>query len=204
MVKNKNKSYKKRKNQSRDTHYGALVLVFFIAALGTCGFFAWKQHNEKNQGDDTPVAADSRNINTAQISNGVNNEGEAETEDTTYVKDLAEKDAETKEIARNENNLKIAEVYMANYGQDTQNNVVFASGVITNVVNNTGTCTYTFTNGDQTVTATSEVLPSAKETVCASVDVDASKFTAGEWTVKLNFKSDYAEGESDATPFTIQ
>lgn len=204
MVKNKNKSYKKRKNQSRDTHYGTLILVFFIAALGTCGFFAWKQCNEKNQGDDNPVAADSRNINTAQISNGVNNEGEAESEDTTYVKDLAEKDAEMPEVAKNDSGLKIAEVYIANYGQDTRNNVVFASGVITNVVNNTGTCTYTFTNGSQTITATSEVLPSAKETICANVDVEASKFTAGEWTVKLNFKSDYAEGESDATPFTIQ
>ena len=202
MAKNK-KSYKK-KHQSRDKHYGALVLVFFVAMLGTCGFFAWKQYNSRSQKDDEPAVADSKNINTAITENKVEGGDEVDTGNSADVKELALKAAEEQEVERNENGLKIAEVYIMNVGHDTTNGVVFASGVVTNVVNKSGTCTYTFTNGSETVVEVASAQPSPKETVCGMVNVDSSRFTPGQWSVQLNFKSDFAEGDSDATSFTIQ
>jgi len=202
MAKNK-KSYKK-KHQSRDKHYGALVLVFFVAMLGTCGFFAWKQYNSRSQKDDEPAVADSKNINTAITEEKVEGGDEVDTGNSADVKELALKAAEEQEVERNENGLKIAEVYIMNVDHDTTNGVVFASGVVTNVVNKTGTCTYTFTNGSETVVEVASAQPSPKETVCGMVNVDSSRFTPGQWSVQLNFKSDFAEGDSDATSFTIQ
>ncbi len=202
MAKNK-KSYKK-KHQSRDKHYGALVLVFFVAMLGTCGFFAWKQYNSRSQKDDEPAVADSKNINTAITEEKVEGGDEVDTGNSADVKELALKAAEEQEVERNENGLKIAEVYIMNVGHDTTNGVVFASGVVTNVVNKSGTCTYTFTNGSETVVEVASAQPSPKETVCGMVNVDSSRFTPGQWSVQLNFKSDFAEGDSDATSFTIQ
>ena len=202
MAKNK-KSYKK-KHQSRDTHYGALVLVFFVALLGTCGFFAWKQYNESSKKDDEPVVADAKNINTASTANSVDGGDEVDTGNSTDPKQQALEAAKEKEVPKNDAGLKIAEVYIANVGDDVQGGVVFASGVITNVVNKSGTCTYTFTNGSETIVETSDVQPSPKETICGMVNVDRSRFTPGNWSVTLNFKSDYAEGDSDATSFTIQ
>jgi cytoskeletal protein RodZ len=202
MAKNK-KSYKK-KHQSRDKHYGALVLVFFVAMLGTCGFFAWKQYNSRSQKDDEPAVADSKNINTAITENKVEGGDEVDTGNSADAKELALKAAEEQEVERNENGLKIAEVYVMNVGHDTTNGVVFASGIITNVVNKSGSCTYTFTNGSETIVEVASAQPSPKETVCGMVNVDSSRFTPGQWSVQLNFKSDFAEGDSDATSFTIQ
>lgn len=200
MAKNK-KSYKK-KHQSRDTHYGALVLVFFVALLGTCGFFAWKQYNESSKKDDEPVVADAKNINTASAANSVDGGDEVDTGNSTDPKQQALEAAKEKEVPKNDAGLKIAEVYV-DVPQDF-GDVISTGGVITNVVNREGTCTYTFTNGTVTITETSAVLPSAKETICGSVNIDRSRFTPGNWSVTLNFKSDYAEGDSDATSFTIQ
>jgi cytoskeletal protein RodZ len=202
MAKNK-KSYKK-KHQSRDKHYGALVLVFFVAMLGTCGFFAWKQYNSRSQKDDEPAVADSKNINTAITENKVEGGDEVDTGNSADAKELTLKAAEEQEVERNENGLKIAEVYVMNVGHDTTNGVVFASGIITNVVNKSGSCTYTFTNGSETIVEVASAQPSPKETVCGMVNVDSSRFTPGQWSVQLNFKSDFAEGDSDATSFTIQ
>jgi len=202
MVKNKKSSYKK-KNQSRQANPYAIAALFLVVLVAVGGLFAYKQLSEQNRKDDEPVA-DARNINTANIADNIDGEGETDTGNSADAKEQAMKAAEEKEAEKNDAGLKIAEVYIANVGQDTNSNVIFASGVITNVVNNSGSCTYTFTNGSQTVTATGEVLPSAKETICSNIEVSTSQFSAGDWTVKLNFKSDYAEGESDATTFTIQ
>jgi len=203
MVKNKNNKRKTNKRK-HENHYGALAILFFVALVGTCGFFAWKQYNSRSQEDGTPAVADARNINTAPTNHEVEEKEESKTEDYADVKDLAEKAAEEVEVEKNADGLKVAEVFISNAGQDTMNNVIFASGIITNVVNHSGDCTYTFSNGGETITESSSALPSAKETICGVVEIDSSRFTPGEWTVTLNYKSDFAEGVSDATTFTIQ
>jgi nitrogen fixation-related uncharacterized protein len=203
------KTKRKTSRQQRERRgFWFPVLILCLLVLGGA-FWAYKSglfNKLSNDKKDEEIVADTKNINTAELDNNVENKS-AESKETDYgssFKNQAEAASKEQEVAKNEAGLKIAEVYVANAGVDTQNGQVYASGVITNVVNNTGVCTYTFTNGSDTITETSEVLPSPKETICANVNLDKNRFTSGSWSVTLNFKSDYAEGTSDATTFTIQ
>lgn len=203
MVKETKKKQSKRRRERRGFWLPVLILCLIVAGGGFWGYKSgWFSKKSKN--DETAVA-DTKNINTAELGNDVKNktsEGEG-TDFGSDFKNQAEAASKKQEVAKNEAGLKIAEVYVSG-GYDVQNSQVYASGVITNVINNTGTCTYTFTNGSETIVETSEVLPSPKETVCASVNLDRSRFANGSWSVTLNFNSEYAEGTSDATTFTIQ
>ena len=198
---------KKKQSRKQREHRGFWLPVFILClVIAGVAFWGYKSgwFNKKEDAEDT-VVADTKNINTAELGNDIKNTS-SESEGTDFgssFKNQAEAASKEQEVPKNEAGLKIAEVY-ASGGYDAQNSQVYASGVITNVVNNTGTCTYTFTNGSETITETSEVLPSPKETICASVNLDKSRFTSGSWSVTLNFKSDYAEGTSNATTFTIQ
>lgn len=203
MVKETKKKQSRRRRERRGFWLPVLILCLIVAGGVFWGYKSgWFSKKSKN--DETAVV-DTKNINTAELGNDVKNktsEGEG-TDFGSDFKNQAEAASKEQEVAKNEAGLKIAEVYVSG-GYDVQNSQVYASGVITNVVNNTGTCTYNFTNGSETITETSEVLPSPKETVCASVNLDRGRFTNGSWNVTLTFKSDYAEGTSDATTFTIQ
>lgn len=203
MVTKTKKKQSRRQRERRGFLLPVLILCLIIAGLAFWGYKSgW--FTRKNNNEET-VVADTKNINTAELGNDVENKS-SESGETDYgssFKNQAEAASKEKEVAKNDAGLKIAEVYVSG-GYDVQNSQVYASGVITNVVNNTGTCTYTFTNGSETIVETSEVLPSPKETVCASVNLDRSRFANGSWSVTLNFNSEYAEGTSDATTFTIQ
>lgn len=203
MVTKTKKKQSRRMRERRGFWLPVLILCLIVAGGVFWGYKSgWLAKKDSN--NETTVA-DAKNINTAELDNEVKNnspEGEG-TNFGSNFKNQAEAASKEQEVAKNEAGLKIAEVYVSG-GYDVQNGQVYASGVITNVVNNTGTCIYSFTNGSETITETSEVLPSPKETVCASVNLDRSRFTNGSWDIILTFKSDYAEGTSDATTFTIQ
>lgn len=203
MVTKTKKKQSRRQRERRGFLLPVLILCLIIAGVAFWGYKSgW--FTKKNNNEET-VVADTKNINTAELGKDIENKS-SESGETDYgssFKNQAEAASKEKEVAKNDAGLKIAEVYVSG-GYDVQNSQVYASGVITNVVNNTGTCTYTFTNGTDTIVETSEVLPSPKETVCASVNLDRSRFANGSWSVTLNFNSEYAEGTSDATTFTIQ
>lgn len=206
MVTKTKKRTSRKQRERRGFWFPVLILCLLI--IGGA-FWAYKSglfDKLTKDTEDKEIVADTKNINTAELGNNVENKGSeaGETDYGSSFKNQAEAASKEQEVPKNEAGLKIAEVYIANAGVDTQNGQVYASGVITNVVNNTGNCTYTFSNGSETITETSEVLPSPKETICANVNLDKSRFASGSWSVTLNFKSDYAEGTSDATTFTIQ
>lgn len=203
MVTKTKKKQSRRMREHRGFWLPVLILCLVIAGVAFWGYKSgWF---DKKSTSDEPIVADTKNVNTAELGSDVENKStqSGETDYGSSFKNQAEAALKEQEVAKNDAGLKIAEVYVSG-GYDVQNNQVYASGIITNVVNNTGTCTYNFTNGSETITETSEVLPSPKETVCASVNLDRGRFTNGSWNVILTFKSDYAEGTSDATTFTIQ
>lgn len=203
MVTKTKKKQSRKQRERRGFWLPVLILCLIVAGVAFWGYKSgW--FTKKNNSEET-IVADTKNINTAELGKDVKNKS-SESGETDYgssFKNQAEAASKEQEVTKNDAGLKIAEVYVSG-GYDIQNGQVYASGVITNVVNNTGTCTYTFSNGSETITETSEVLPSPKETVCASVNLDRSRFASGSWSVTLNFNSEYAEGTSDATTFTIQ
>lgn len=83
------------------------------------------------------------------------------------------------------------------------NNIVSASGMVTDIAQGDGTCTYVFTNGESVVTKTSSSLANPTSTTCATVSFDASELPiSGVWSVKLKYTSSTAVGESNSKEFT--
>lgn len=83
------------------------------------------------------------------------------------------------------------------------NGTVSASGFVTNIVEDGGTCTYTFTNGSAKLTKTASTLQNPTSTTCETVRFPASELSAsGKWTVVLKYESNAASGTSNEQVFT--
>jgi hypothetical protein len=124
-------------------------------------------------------------------------------ESSNDAKDRFEADERTKTpVEKNSAGLNIAKpsvTYVVN-----ENGFVAAGGAIYNINETEGACTYIFTNGDKTITANSGILPNASYISCEAVRLEASKFDAGTWTVKIQYKSNTSEGESETQSIEIQ
>lgn len=82
------------------------------------------------------------------------------------------------------------------------NGMVSASGMVTNVAEQGGGCSYVFTNGSQTLTKTSSTLTNPTSTTCQTVSFPVSELTIdGTWTVKLHYSSSASEGVSGTKEF---
>jgi hypothetical protein len=82
------------------------------------------------------------------------------------------------------------------------NNTVRASGMVTNIVEEGGECTYTFTNGSSTVSKKSNTLTNPTSTTCEAVTFSPDELSSGTWKVVLNYNSTNATGTSNTKEFT--
>lgn len=93
-----------------------------------------------------------------------------------------------------------ANVLITNAGVSNGN--VSVSGFVTNVVESDGSCTYTFTNGSSKVSKTTDVLPNATSTTCATTTFPASDLEpSGTWSVVLSYSSSQSAGVSSSKEF---
>lgn len=93
-----------------------------------------------------------------------------------------------------------ANVLITNAG--VSNGSVSVSGFVTNVVESNGSCTYTFTNGSSKVSKTTNVLPNATSTTCATTTFPASDLEpSGTWSVLLSYSSSQSTGISPPKEF---
>jgi hypothetical protein len=77
------------------------------------------------------------------------------------------------------------------------NGVINASGMVTNLVEEGGVCTYTFTNANQKVAKISTTSTNPTSTTCTRITFSADELPAsGTWTVQLSYSSAKAEGVS--------
>lgn len=81
-------------------------------------------------------------------------------------------------------------------GIDTDGANVSASGYVSGVVEDDGTCVFTFSNGLEEVVAESTGITDARSTSCGTVQVPAESFVRGSWTVTLSYMSEIAEAVS--------
>lgn len=79
-------------------------------------------------------------------------------------------------------------------------NSVEVRGYISNIFEDGGTCTATFTQGSQTISKTSQAFKDASSTQCGAINVSRGEFpAAGTWNIKLSYQSSTAHGEQVAT-----
>lgn len=69
---------------------------------------------------------------------------------------------------------------------------------VTGIFEENGTCTATLTNGGQTITKTSTGFGNASYTQCSPIELNDANLGNGIWTVKVNYSSATAEGNSEA------
>lgn len=98
------------------------------------------------------------------------------------------------------NGKKAVNVLLTNTG--IFNGKVSASGVVTDIAEQGGTCTYTFSNGSAVITKTSATLVNPTSTTCETVSFSASELTSsGTWKVEIKYSSSSSEGTSNSKEF---
>ncbi|AGW40712.1 hypothetical protein O159_05170 [Leifsonia xyli subsp. cynodontis DSM 46306] len=71
---------------------------------------------------------------------------------------------------------------------DVDGKHVTASGYVQGVIEECGTCVYTFTrNGSPTITVEREAVADRATTSCGTVHPDAAEFARGSWSVALGY-----------------
>ena len=197
-----------KKSVSRKEYLLLKVLVtILVVALLSFGAFTGVRYLNNNS-DSIKNSQNDKQSKTKPITNNTQTE-ETEPQDnkTTAGNDNKAKNDELekeqqKEVERNENGLKKAAVLL-NEPYEADGKIIISS-MITNIVETEGSCNYIFTNGTNSITKTTNVLPNAKNTVCEAVVLEKGDLYTGEWKVRLEYKSKSSEGVSETQTFTIQ
>ena len=193
---------KKQKNQKKSKKlYGGLklFLTVIIVALLTFGILTLMKYlsDEKRQIDNQ------EDKNTASIYEESEKEktNDEISDDGYRAKEEAEKQENNGNTTTNPDGKKNADVIISSAG--LLNDKVIAGGMVSGVIEQDGDCTYTFSNGNTIITETSSAIANANNTICASVNLDKTRFIKGEWQVILKYSSEKTEGQSEATTFQI-
>lgn len=190
---------KKTKKSSKNNNTGSVLivlLVFVLAAVIVFGTLAIRdQMKEKDSTENV-----SSDINTAPL---YTEDNDSDSNDGTAVYD--EKDAydasqNDTEVEKAPNGLKIANTILSINQNDK---MIIFSARVTNFLETGGKCSYILTKGTEMVTYTKDVLPDPKTTVCESLVLEKSSLSAGEWQIKVEYKSEDAEGASETQSFKM-
>lgn len=85
------------------------------------------------------------------------------------------------------------------------NSAVSASGMVTNIAEEGGSCEFVFTSGDKVIKKTTETLINPTSTTCKTVTFSASELTSkGAWRVNIVYSSSAYEGTSNERNFDYQ
>jgi hypothetical protein len=196
------------KKQTRETFSSKNIIVFILAILLVAALsFGIIVLIKQIQADRTEKDA-AHDTNTAnsilQTEDDLKDENKV-ADSSNDAKDRMEADEKAKAdaaVEMNESGLKIAKPEISFVA--TEDDKIAAGGAIYNINETDGTCTFTFRKGDVEISASGKTLPNPGYISCETVRVDKSKFTSGSWQVTIKYKSNTAEGESEAKSYTIQ
>lgn len=195
MSKNKNST-----KQSEHIFLKLLGLLLLVTGLCFGGLTAWRYLS----GQDTPKEElKDEVVAEKEATDVLEDEATGETTEGDDNKTQAvEEENGREELKTDENGLKIATV---NLTVDYTDGVATAHGTITNLVEEGGACTYTFSgpNG-KVISEKTDTITDFHGTLCKSVEFAKAELGAGAWKVTLKYKSNSAEGESEAKTFTVQ
>ena len=197
---------KKRKNHLSDIF--TFIIAAILVAVVVFGIVIMIQQNSPSEG---PKQQDARNINTASDTLKTEEDLKDENkvaESSNDSKDRAEAQARNEEedkktVAQTTSGLKVAKP-MITFIDGNEPDTVVVGGEVSNINETGGKCTIVFTKGSDVVSVSTNTLPNANYVSCEAGRIEKSKLSAGEWKVKIQYKSNYAEGESEAQSYTVQ
>lgn len=198
------KSAKKQKRNKTSRNIIYLLIVMILVAIIVLGGLAiaklaHKDEDEKDEAQDTNTASE-----ILRTEEDLKDEDKV-AQSSNDAKDRFDADERTKtETEKNAAGLNIAVPVVNFVGLSQDGAFIEAGGSIPNINEPEGNCTFVFTKGETSVTASSEILPGASYISCEAVKLEKSKFTSGTWNVKIQYKSNLSEGESETQSFEIQ
>ena len=198
------------KNKKRDKKTASKNIVLFIFAILlvaaiTLGIIILiKQANSDKSSEKDSI----QNRNTAdtilQSEEDLKDEDKV-AESSNNAKDRMEADEKAKAdttIEVDDSGLKIAKPVL-NF-VSLEGDKIVAGGAVPNVNETGGKCLYSFSKNGVSMEFSADPLPNPSYISCETVRVDKAKFTNGTWTVKIKYKSNAAEGESETQTIQIQ
>ena len=197
---------KKRKNFLSDIF--TFVIAAILVAVVVFGIVIMIRQNSPS---DSPKQQDARNNNTAsdilKTEEDLKDENKV-AESSNDSKDRAEAQARNEEedkktVAQTTSGLKIAKPTIT-FVDPNEADAIVVGGEVSNINETGGTCTIIFSKGGTEVSVTTNTLPNASYISCEAGRIEKSKLSSGEWKITIKYKSNYAEGESEAQSYTVQ
>ena len=200
----KNKKSKKKNNLS--LVFAALLSIVLVAII-VFGIFVlindpdMPNHDQNGKDETTTDVKKELKNNTDE---DVKTEEDKPTDnETTYTDEKAGYEAgkNGNEVEKDASGKKIAAVSL-NIVQ--ANDYIILSGRVTNFKEEGGSCIYKLQQGTgEPRQYTSQIIPDAKNTVCEAVKLDKKDVGSGEWKVWMEYKSNSAEGASEAQAINL-
>lgn len=181
-----------KKQRSRPTLSRKKVLLGFLLILlvATAVALFFSRKDSDTTGSNS-VPANSSSKNTGSSSNVNLN---PPTEDQKN----AARDESPQESATSSNGKKTVTPIITSY--DKQEVRAFVNGVI----EDGGTCTATYTHGDDIVTASSRGISDAGHTTCGPMQLTGPVNIQGDWSVVVTYSSSNYYGKSNAKTLNVQ
>ena len=200
--KNSKKSFRKREKTSVFSVILSIALVAVIV-FGVLVLFNGSNADDEPAADDgqtskvEPEGKSEDNKNTATIADNDEKKDESDSRDT---KDAYEQEQKSSSVEVGDNGKKVATPYVS---INQNNELVIVSARISDFKEEDGSCTYALSKGAESKIYTKNILPDPKAMVCEALQLKKSELSSGEWTVKVEYKSNTAEGQSETQKFTI-
>lgn len=186
---------KKLKNNSNNKAVIIVVASVVLAAIVGVSAYALYLNNSS---DDQKKSSQETNLEKT----------DAEKEATQNLKDNPEE-----KLENNQNDTPSTPEQSSSTGKYTvnvllstagiYNGKVNAGGLVTDRVEEGGTCTYTFVNGSETVSKTTDTLINPTSTSCKAINFSSDELPSnGIWKVKLSYSSASSEGVSNEKEIT--
>lgn len=196
----KNKKAKKSKKSEEKGSILIILLVMVLAAIIVFGGLVIRdqlQEKEKTENETSDINTAPLYDDNKDDSNTDGNEDGNAIYDEKGAYDASQND---NEVEHSENGMKIAKTIL-NINQNDR--MIIFSARVTNFLETGGKCDYILTKGTEMVTYTKDVLPDPKTTVCEALVLEKSSLSAGEWQIKVEYRSEDAEGASETQSFKM-
>ena len=188
---------KKQKTKRRIKFSSIVTVIMTIALVAAITLGILMILREPDEGLNLENNSD---LNTAPFYSEENNKND-DTNESYDEKEAYEAANNPTEVKRDDDGKKIAEVYLVVNQNDE---LLILSGRVTNFVEEGGTCTYILSSGSDEKVYEKSVLPDPKITYCEAVSIKKKELSGNNWSVKVKYQSNDAEGESEKQNISIQ
>lgn len=166
-----------------------LPLIIF-AGLGTWYFFG---QSKPDDAPEEPV------INMTKTDNEKQHEQQLQTNPTKKMENQSDTPDQPPIDASN-NKQSVSAIIT---GSGMYDGKVEVRGFVSNSVEQSGTCQYTFIKSNEVIRKETSVLTNPTSTTCKTLVFDANELSSGTWLVSLQYTSDISYGKSDAQELLI-